>query len=267
MNAPIFDSHAHYTSHQFDGDRHALLTSLPEQGVSGIIECATSSRDAVRAVELAHRYDFVWAAVGIHPESLIEEEEPTVAVYHGDWAAELRDMAPLFGDERVVAVGECGLDHHWPVPRDAQLAMLEGHLRLAAELDKPVILHDREAHAEMYELIRKYKPKGVLHCYSGSAEDVKWLTRMGLYIGFGGAVTFKNARRSIEAAQACPPELMLLETDCPYLAPIPYRGKRNHSGLILYTAQHLATVLDTTAEELLTRTDANARRLFRLPAR
>ncbi|MBQ8646600.1 MAG: TatD family hydrolase [Oscillospiraceae bacterium] len=266
MNAPIFDSHAHYTSRQFDGDRYELLAGLPAQGVTGIVECATSSRDAVQAVALAHRFDFVWAAVGIHPESLIEEHEPTVSVYHGDWAAELRDMEPLFADERVVAVGECGLDHHWPVPREEQLAMLEGHLRLAAELDKPVILHDREAHAEMYELIRKYRPKGVLHCYSGSAEDAKWLTRMGLYIGFGGSTTFKNARRSVEAAQVVPPELMLLETDCPYLAPIPYRGKRNHSGLILHTAEHLAKELGTTCEELLTRTDANARRLFGLSA-
>ena len=187
-----------------------------------------------------------------------------MAVYRGDWVAELRDMAPLFEDERVVAVGECGLDHHWPIPEQAQLDLLEAQLKLARELDKPIILHDREAHAPMYELLRKYKPKGILHCYSGSADDAEWLTAQGLYLGFGGSATFKGARRALEAAKATPPEQLLLETDCPYMAPVPFRGKRNDSGLIAHTAAVLARELDVPEEELLTRTAANARRVFGL---
>ena len=179
MKGPIFDTHAHYCSTRFDPDREELLARLPEEGVVGVCECATHSGDAALAVALAHKFPYVWAAVGIHPESLIEEDAATVAVYRGDWAAELRDMAPLFEDERVVAVGECGLDHHWPIPEQAQLDLLEAQLKLARELDKPIILHDREAHAPMYELLRKYKPKGILHCYSGSADDAEWLTAQG----------------------------------------------------------------------------------------
>ena len=135
--------------------------------------------DAPKAVELAHQLPYFHAAVGIHPESLIEEDAPTVTVYHGDWRAELEALRPLFEDKAVVAVGEIGLDHHWPVPRQDQYELFEAQLQLAAELDLPVSVHDREAHAEMYELLRKYKPRGVLHCYSGSAEDAAWLTGQG----------------------------------------------------------------------------------------
>ena len=127
MKGPIFDTHAHYCSTRFDPDREELLARLPEEGVVGVCECATHSGDAALAVALAHKFPYVWAAVGIHPESLIEEDAATVAVYRGDWAAELRDLAPLFEDERVVAVGECGLDHHWPIPEQAQLDLLEAH--------------------------------------------------------------------------------------------------------------------------------------------
>ena len=237
MKGPIFDTHAHYCSTRFDPDREELLARLPEEGVVGVCECATHSGDAALAVALAHKFPYVWAAVG---------------------------MAPLFEDERVVAVGECGLDHHWPIPEQAQLDLLEAQLKLARELDKPIILHDREAHATMYELLRKYKPKGILHCYSGSADDAEWLTAQGLYLGFGGSATFKGARRALEAAKATPPEQLLLETDCPYMAPVPFRGKRNDSSLIAHTAAVLARELDVPEEELLTRTAANARRVFGL---
>ena len=237
MKGPIFDTHAHYCSTRFDPDREELLARLPEEGVVGVCECATHSGDAALAVALAHKFPYVWAAV---------------------------DMAPLFEDERVVAVGECGLDHHWPIPEQAQLDLLEAQLKLARELDKPIILHDREAHATMYELLRKYKPKGILHCYSGSADDAEWLTAQGLYLGFGGSATFKGARRALEAAKATPPEQLLLETDCPYMAPVPFRGKRNDSSLIAHTAAVLARELDVPEEELLTRTAANARRVFGL---
>ena len=171
----IFDTHAHYSSRQFDADRAELLTALPAGGVVGVLECATHSGDAAQVLELAHAAPYFHAALGIHPESLIEEDAATVAVYHGDWRAELAAMRPLFADKAVAAVGEIGLDHHWPVPRQEQYDLFEAQLQLAKELDLPVSVHDREAHAEMYELLRKYKPRGALHCYSGSADDAAWL--------------------------------------------------------------------------------------------
>ena len=261
---PIFDSHAHYTSHRFDSDRAALLSSLPAQGVAGIVECGTHLETSRAALALAHEYPFIWAAAGIHPESLIEEDAATVAQFGGDWAAELAEMRPLFEDPRVVAVGECGLDYHWPVPKDAQLALFEAELRLALELEKPIIVHDREAHADTYALLRKYKPRGVLHCFSGSAEDALQLAKQGMYIGFGGAATFKGAKRAVKAAAALPAEAILLETDCPYMAPEPCRGRRCDSGMIAHTAAFLAGVRGVTAEELLRTTAQNARRLFGL---
>ena len=182
MTGPIFDTHAHYSARAFDADRFALLDSLPAKGVAGVCEQATHSGDAPRVLELAHRYPWVVAAIGIHPESLLAAEDcgedgpaPTVSVYGGDWAAEMKALAPYYDDPKVVAVGECGLDYHWPVPKDAQLALFEAEIRLALELDKPIIVHDRNAHADVYALLKKYQPKGIVHCYSGSADDAIWL--------------------------------------------------------------------------------------------
>ena len=225
MEYPIFDTHAHYSARAFDADRFALLDSLPGKGVVGVCEQATHSGDAPKVLELAHKYPWVYAAVGIHPESLLAPENcgeegpaPTVSVYGGDWAAEMRALAPYYEDPKVVAVGECGLDYHWPVPKDAQLALFEAEIRLALELDKPIIVHDRSAHADVYALLKKYRPKGIVHCYSGSADDALWLAEQGLYIGFGGACTFKGAKRAAKAIAALPLERIVLETDCPYMA-------------------------------------------------
>ena len=169
----------------------------------GVLECATHSGDAAAVLELAHKYSFVHAALGIHPESLGEEDAATVATYHGDWRAELAAMRPLFDDPAVIAVGEIGLDHHWPLPAQEQYDLFEAQLQLAQELDLPVSVHDREAHAEMYELLRQYRPRGVLHCYSGSAEDAAWLTAQGMALGFGGAVTYKGAKRAAKVLAWC----------------------------------------------------------------
>ena len=258
----IFDTHAHYCSRQFEPDRDALMQALPAAGVTGVLECATHSGDAPRVLALAHKYPFVHAALGIHPESLGEENAPTVTVYHGDWRAELAAMRPLFDDPAVAAVGEIGLDHHWPLPAQEQYDLFEAQLRLAAELDLPVSVHDREAHAETYELLKKYKPRGVLHCYSGSAEDAAWLVDQGMCLGFGGAVTYKGAKRAAKVLAAIPHEAAVLETDCPYMSPTLVRGKRNDSRNITYVAEYIGALWEMPAQQVLTLTAANARRVF-----
>lgn len=262
MPGPIFDTHAHYTSRQFSADREAVLAGLPAQGVVGVCEQSTHSGTAAQALALAHRYDWMVCAVGIHPESLIEEDAATRTVYGGDWRAELKAMEPLFADPKTVAVGECGLDHHWPIPAEEQYALFEAQIRLALELDKPIVVHDREAHAEVYELLKKYKPKGVLHCYSGSADDALWIARQGMLIGFGGSCTFKGAKRAVKAIQALGLENIVLETDCPYMAPEPVRGTRNDSRSIAHVAAYIGTLWDMDAQAVLDQTAANARACF-----
>ena len=176
----------------------------------------------------------------------------------------MRALAPYYEDPKVVAVGECGLDYHWPVPKDAQLAMFEAHIRLALELAKPIIVHDRNAHADVYALLKKYQPKGIVHCYSGSADDAVWLAKQGLFIGFGGACTFKGAKRAAKAISALPLESIVLETDCPYMAPEPVRGTRCDSSLIRYVGEYIAQLRGISAEEVFRTTAENARRVYGL---
>lgn len=258
----IFDTHAHYTASSFDDNRDALLGSLPGQGVCGVVECATDFTTAQAALVLAAQYPWLRVAVGIHPESLIEVGASTQTLFGGDWRAELAAMEPLYSDPRVIAVGECGLDYHWPVPKDAQLALFEAQLVLANAKKLPVLIHDREAHADTYALLRQYKPKGIVHCYSGSVDDAIWLTAQGLYIGVGGVVTFSSARKLCEVVQSLPLECLVLETDCPYMAPVPFRGKRCHSGMIVHVAQKIAELKSCDVQDVLRVTAANASMLF-----
>ncbi|MDL2325348.1 TatD family hydrolase [Ruminococcaceae bacterium OttesenSCG-928-A16] len=262
MQRLIFDTHAHYTSGAFDENREELLQSLPAAGVALVVDCGTDLTTSQQSLALAGQYPWFYTAVGIHPQSLIEEDASTLVQFKGDWRAELREIETLYQNPRVVAVGECGLDHHWPVPKEAQLALFEAEIRTALEHDLPLIVHDREAHAETYALIKKYKPKGVLHSYSGSAEDVKWLVAQGMYLGFTGVVTFKNARRPLQAAAAVPAEYLLLETDCPYMAPEPLRGRKSNSGMIVHTAAKIAEARGLQTQDLLRQTLENGKRLF-----
>ncbi len=262
----IFDTHAHYTVPEMAATRDALVGSLPQNGVALVLNCGTDLASSRASAQLAAQYSFVYAAAGIHPQSLIDEDASTLRAYGGDWRAEMAAIRPLYDNPRVLAVGEVGLDHHWPVPKDAQLEMFEAHIRLALELGLPLCVHDREAHGETYALLKKYKPRAVLHAYSGSAEDTMWLCKQGVYIGFTGVVTFKNARRSLEAACAVPPAYLLLETDCPYMAPEPFRGKKSDSAMILYTAQRIAEARGVQTEALLRQCLENGKRLFGLEA-
>ena len=183
------------------------------------------------------------------------------ATHSGD-APRVLELAHRY--PKVVAVGECGLDYHWPVPKDAQLALFEAEIRLALELDKPIIVHDRQAHADVYALLKKYRPKGIVHCYSGSADDAVWLAQQGLYIGFGGACTFQGAKRAAKAIAALPLEAIVLETDCPYMAPEPVRGIRCDSSLIRYVGEYIAQLKGISAEEVFRTTAENARRVYGL---
>lgn len=248
----IFDTHAHYDDARFDDDRDALLGSLEEKGVTRVINCGVDQKTSRTTLDLAHRYDFVYAAVGFHPEDCAD-------VTDEDFAA----MRALYDDPKVVAVGEIGLDYYWDtVPKDVQLDVFERQLILANELDLPVIVHDREAHADTLALLKKHRPKGVLHCFSGSVEMMEEAVKIGLYIGLGGAVTFKNAKKPLAVAAAVPSDRLLLETDCPYMAPVPFRGKRNDSSLIAYVAERIAEVRDEDPQALVDRCRENANQLF-----
>ncbi|HIV87709.1 MAG TPA: TatD family hydrolase [Candidatus Pygmaiobacter gallistercoris] len=259
---PIFDTHAHYTDPAFDADRDTLLAGLPARGVGLVLDCGTDLDSSLASLALGARFPFLYTAAGIHPESLIEETASTRTKFAGNWRAEMDAILPLYENPKVVAVGECGLDYHWPIPKEEQLALFEAEIRLSLELDLPIVIHDREAHADTYALLRRYRPKGVVHCYSGSAEDVRWLTKQGLYIGFGGVTTFKNARKVLEAAAAVPEDKLLIETDAPYMAPVPYRGRRNDSGLLCFVAETLAALRGIPSEALLSQTMSNGCALF-----
>ena len=252
MLTNIIDTHAHYNDAAFDADREQTLASLQEAGVFRVINCGTTlaSSEACRA--LAERYGYLYFAAGIHPEDCAGAAE-----------ADLDGIRSLLSHKKCVAVGEIGLDHYWPEPpRDLQAVWFEKQLALALEQDKPVIVHDRDAHGDTMALLRKYRPRGVLHCFSGSVETMREAVELGMYIGLGGAVTFKNAKKAVEVAKAVPADRLLLETDCPYMAPVPFRGKRNDSSLIPYTASFIAGLRGEDAQALTDRTTENATRLF-----
>ena len=248
----IFDSHAHYDDEQFENDRNELLVSFKENGVSGVVCCGVDVKTSEFAVELSHKYDFVYSAVGFHP---LENDE-----YTDDALERIKELAQ---DEKCVAIGEIGLDYHYEKEsRENQLVLLEKQIKLANELDLPIIFHDRESHEDTLNILKQYKPKGVLHCFSGSVEMAKEIIKLGLYIGLGGAVTFKNARKPLEVAEYVPLDRLLLETDAPYMTPVPYRGKRCDSAHIAYTAEKIAEVKCMDVQELIDICNENAKKLF-----
>ena len=249
----IFDSHAHYDDGWFDADRDELLASLPSKGVCGIVNNSVDLNNAKRVIELAEKYDFMYAAVGVHPENL--EGLPDDM---------LTQLAALTGHPKVVAIGETGLDYHRDIPREEQRRVFEEQLRLSLELKMPIVVHDREAHGDVFDLLRKYRPNALVHCFSGSVELMREAVRLGCVISLGGVVTFKNARHSVEVAREIPLDRLLLETDAPYMAPVPFRGKRCDSSMILFAAEKIASLRGITTQELLSITADNARRFYRI---
>jgi TatD DNase family protein len=251
----IFDSHAHYDAEQFDTDRDAVLAALPAQGVCGLIQCATDPVSIKKSLKMAEQYPYIHVAVGIHPEFVAQATD--------DWLEVVRGAA---AHPAVCAIGEIGLDYYWEenAPREVQVDWCRKQIELAMELDLPVIFHDREAHEDTLNLMREYRPRGVVHCFSGSAEMARQLTDLGLYIGLGGAATFKNARKPVEVAESLPADRLLLETDAPYMAPVPLRGKRCDSRMIAHTAARIAEIRGMDGDALLEAARANANALFGL---
>lgn len=251
----IFDAHAHYDDDWFDEDRHKLLSYLPSQGVCGIVNASVDLKTAKIAQGFAEKYDYMYFTVGFHPENLTDMPS--------DY---LSQIAQMLQHEKAVALGEIGLDYHWDIEKSLQHRVFEEQLILAKELDVPVVVHDREAHRDVMSYLRKYQPKGLLHCFSGSVEMLKEVLNLGMSISLGGTVTYKNARVPVEVAKAVPLDRLLLETDSPYLSPVPNRGKRNDSSNIIYTATRVAEIKGIGIQQLLDITSANAKRLYAIEA-
>jgi TatD DNase family protein len=252
----IFDTHAHYDDEKFDADRDEVLSSMTTHGIGRIVDpgCTVSSSRA--AIALAERYDFLYAAVGLHPENCA-----------GAGEAEFAAIAELARHEKVVAIGEIGLDYYWEEnpPADFQKEVLARQMALAEELRLPVIIHDRDAHGDCLDMARAFpNVRGVFHCYAGSVEGAKILLDMGWYLGFGGVLTFKNAKRAPDVVRYMPLERLVLETDSPYMAPVPYRGKRNDSRYLPAVVERVAELKGVSTEEVERVTWENGNRLFNI---
>ncbi len=253
----LFDTHAHYDDAQFDPDREELLAALPENGVGLVVNPGCDLPTSQKALALAERFPHVYAAVGYHPENC------------GPYVPEdLDTLRSLAAHPKAVAIGEIGLDYYWEEnpPRKFQQQVFRAQLRLAEELDLPVIVHDREAHGDSLSIIREFPNlRGVFHCFSGSAEMAKELVKLGWMISFTGVLTYKNARKALEAADAVPLEHLMIETDSPYMAPVPNRGKRNDSRNVSFICQKLAEVKGVSPEDCARITMENGKRFFRIP--
>ncbi len=253
----LFDTHAHLDDRAFDADRTALLESLPGQGIGLVMNPGCSLASSKNAVALAEKYPWLYAAVGSHPDAADEVEDEVLEEY--------RKLCKLHPG-KVKAIGEIGLDYHYEdIPRDLQKKAFIAQMELARQLHLPVIVHEREAHEDGLAIVKAFpEVTGVFHCFSGSAELARQLVDLGWYIGFTGVLTFKNARRAIEAAQAIPLDRIVIETDCPYMSPEPFRGRRNDPSRVCYMAEKLAEIKGISRSEAEIATFENGKRLYRI---
>ena len=250
----LFDTHAHMDDKAFDADREELLRALPEQGIALLMNPGCSLASSRAACDLAEKYDYIYAAVGSHPDAADEVNQETLEAYRM-----LCKQNP-----KVKAIGEIGLDYHYEdIPREIQLRAFRDQMALARELNLPVIVHEREAHEDGMAVVREFpEVTGVFHCYSGSAEMARQLVKLGWYIGFTGVLTFKNARKALEVAQSIDLSRIVLETDCPYMSPEPFRGRRNDPGKLYRMAQVLGQLRGIPAEEAAGIALENGKRLY-----
>ena len=252
----LFDTHAHMNDEAFAEDREALIAALPEQGVGLVMNPGCDRQSSLDAIALAEKFDHVYAAVGSHPDACDKVDEALIEEY--------RKLCKLH--PKVRAIGEIGLDYHYEdIPRQIQQKAFRMQMELARELSMPVIVHERDAHQDGLAIVDEFpEVKGVFHCYSGSLEMAKELIKRGWYIGFTGVLTFKNAKKAVEVAASIPLDRLVLETDCPYMAPEPFRGKRNDPGKIYRMAEKLAQIRQMPVEEIRRITTENGKRLYRM---
>ncbi len=249
----IFDSHAHYDDKQFDKDRDELLSSMKYNGVEFILNSGESLKASKAGIELGKKYDFIYSAVGIHPNNTKNMSDNI-----------LNEIKKLAYNEKVRAIGEIGLDYHYDnQDKKKQQYWFKKQLELAKELSMPVIIHSRDAAQECFDIIKQSGvKKGIIHCYSGSAQMALDYIKLGYYIGIGGVITYTNAKKTVETVEAIPIDKIVLETDCPYLAPVPNRGKRNDSTMIKYTAQKIAQIKQIALNKVYDITSQNAKDIF-----
>ena len=253
----LFDTHAHMDDHAFDADRQTLLERLPAAGIGLLMNPGCSLASSRAASALSRQYDYIYAAVGSHPDAADEVDDAVLEAYR----------ALCRENPKIRAIGEIGLDYHYEdIPRQVQQRAFRAQMELARELGLPVIVHEREAHEDGMRIVEEFpEVTGVFHCYSGSLEMAKWLVNRGWYIGFTGVLTFKNARKAVEVASGIPLDRIVLETDCPYMAPEPFRGKRNDPGKLYRMAERLAELRGLSVEQVHSLTMENGTRLYRIP--
>ncbi len=250
----IIDTHAHYDDEAFNADRDELIKNMLDTNVDRIITVGCSLERSRTSVELAERYDRIYASVGIHPDECYDLPD--------DYIEQLRLMSR---HSKVVAIGEIGLDYHYEgYKKDIQIKRFKEQLELAQELNLPIIIHSREATQDTLDILQEYKPKGVMHCFSGSAETAQKIIDLGMMISFTGVLTFKNAKKAVEACKIIPMDRLMLETDCPYMTPVPHRGKRNNSSYTYHTAEKVAEIKNMSVNEVIEICNANAVSFFNL---
>ena len=252
----LFDTHAHMDDRAFDVDRAELLTDLPNQGIALLMNPGCSLESSRNVDKLTRQYDYIYGAVGSHPDVADEVNEAVLEEYRAIVAA----------NPKIKAIGEIGLDYHYEdIPRELQRKAFRMQMELARELGLPAIVHERDAHEDGMKMVEEFpEVTGVFHCYSGSGEMAKWLVNRGWYIGFTGVLTFKNARKALEVAAAIPMDRIVLETDCPYMSPEPFRGKRNDPGKLYRMAERLAELRGLRVEEVHAITTENGKKLYRI---
>lgn len=256
----IFDTHAHYYKEDFGEELSELLADLPSKNVGRVLAVGCDLPSSEEEIALAAKYDYIYAAVGIHPEYALAYSEHAAEVPE-DWESELER---LLKRDKVIALGEIGLDYHYPdgAPRDVQRGVFVKQLEIARRLDMPVVIHSRDAMGDTLEILKEYKPRGVMHCFSGSPETAREIVKLGMYVGFTGVLTFKNSKKTRAACEAVPTDRLLLETDCPYMAPVPHRGERCDSSMIAFTAAAMAEIKGVSAKEMIEIARRNGERLF-----
>ena len=253
----IFDTHAHYDDDTFEIDRELLLKELISKDVRCIVNASVDIESSIKSIELSNNYSYIYAAVGVHPQNIENSN------FKNNYIEELENL--IINNSKVVAIGEIGLDYYFNSEnKSSQIKVFEEQIELSLKHDLPILVHDREAHGDTLEILKKYKPKGIVHCFSGSLEMAQEIIKLGMYIGIGGVVTFKNAKTILDVVREIPLENIVLETDAPYLAPVPFRGKRCDSSYIKYVAEKISEIKSIDVKKVYEQTFKNAMNLFKI---